>query len=158
MASSDRLQEAFLASASEVLEAMFFVEVLGESTDTGAADPDVVSAELAFRGVPSGRFGVQTPLSTGRLMASNFLGEEEQKITAAEIEQVVCELTNMICGSVLSRIEAEQRFELLHPEIVPPGAAPLASEAIRSSFELEEGAITLWMTIDAAAAPAVSAA
>lgn len=148
MAPSDQLQKAFLASTSEVLEAMFFVEVLGENAGTETAD--LVLAELAFRGTPSGRFGVQVPMRTGRLMASNFLGKGEEEITEAEIEQVVCELTNMICGSVLSRIEAGARFELLHPAITPAGIGTPPPEAANSIFELEEGAIIVWMTIDEA--------
>jgi hypothetical protein len=54
----------------------------------------------------------------------------------------------MICGSVLSRIEAGERFELLHPAITPSGIGALPAEAASSTFELEEGAIIVWMTID----------
>jgi CheY-specific phosphatase CheX len=155
MAPNDQLQQVFFESASEVLETMCFVGVLGEQAEPAAAD--LISAELVFNGKPSGRFGVQVPPSTGRLIAANFLGKEAEDITDAEIEQVVGELANMICGSVLSRIEAGARFELLHPVIVPPGQGTPHPEAVTNVLELEEGAMILWMIVQDTI-PACSAA
>lgn len=146
MASNDQLQQIFLQSAGEVIETMCFVAVLGE--DAGPATADLISAELVFNGSPAGRFGVRVPPSTGRLIASNFLGKDAEDITAAEVEQVVGELANMICGSVLSRLEAGARFELLHPVIVPAGESTPHPEAIEYALELQEGKITLWMAIE----------
>jgi CheY-specific phosphatase CheX len=145
MAPNDRLHEIFLESASEVLETMCFVGVLGENTEPEVSD--LISAELVFNGVPSGHFGVQVPSSTGRLIASNFLGKEAEDITEAEVEQVVGELANMICGSVLSRVEAGARFELLHPVIVPAGEGTPHPAAVQYTLELEEGVMILWMAI-----------
>jgi CheY-specific phosphatase CheX len=155
MAPNDELQQVFLESASEVLETMCFVGVLGEQAEPAGAD--LISAELAFNGKPSGRFGVQVPSSTGRLIASNFLGKDPEEITEAEIDQVVGELANMICGSVLSRVEAGSRFELLHPVIMPPGQGISNPEAVTNILELEEGSIVLWMIIQDTV-PACSAA
>jgi CheY-specific phosphatase CheX len=154
MAPSDQLEKVFIESASEVLETMFFVGVLGENTES--ATPDPVSAELIFNGEPSGRFGVRVPSPTGRLIAANFLGKEEEAVSGTEIEQVICELTNMICGSVLSRIEAGARFQLLHPEITRVGADTCHPKAASLSLQLEGGLINLWMAFEAIA-PAAKA-
>lgn len=142
MVPSDQLQRVFLESASEVLETMCFVAVLGDQKE--AVHADLVSAELTFKGDPSGRFGVQVPAATGSIIASNFLGKEAEDVTGAEVEQVVGELANMICGSVLSRIEGAARFELSHPVIVPAGESTPYPQAIRSTLELEEGFINIW--------------
>ena len=146
MVRSDQLQQIFIESASEVLETMFFVGALGESSEPPVA-ADLVSAELIFNGAPSGRFGVQMPPLTAKLIASNFLGKEAEDITEAEPGQVTGELANMICGSVLSRVEASARFELLHPVILPPGQGSPHPGAINSILELEEGVMVLWMSI-----------
>lgn len=143
MVPNDQLRQVLAESAAEVLETMCFIGVLG--ADAAPVPTDLISAELIFNGHPSGRFRVQVPPPTGRLLASNFLGKEAEETTDAEIEQVVGELTNMICGSVLSRIEAGARFELLHPVIIPPVQALPLPEAISSNLELEEGSIVLWL-------------
>ena len=50
--------------------------------------------------------------------------------TEAQIGQVVCELTNMLCGSVLSRIEKDTLFDLSSPRLTGEtrwGTKPIAS-------------------------------
>jgi Chemotaxis phosphatase CheX len=142
------VQQIFLESASEVLETMFFTGVAEEDSEEGCGD-SLMCAELAFRGSPSGRFGVRTPVATGRLVAASFLGLEAAEVSEAQIGDVVCELANMFCGSVLSRLEAGARFELMHPEIderrtdwreIP--------EAVGHTFGLEEGTVTVWMAVN----------
>lgn len=145
MVPNDQLGEIFLQSASEVLETMCFVGVLGENPEVPDLDP--ISAELAFHGNPSGHFGVQLSPETGKLVASNFLGKDPGELTGADVEQVVGELANMICGSVLSRLEAGARFELGHPAILRPGEATPRTNVIQYRFDLEEGCIILWMHV-----------
>lgn len=136
------LQQVFFESAAEVLETMCFMGVLGQSA--ALEHGELVSAEVSFHGTPSGLFGVQVSTSTAKLIASNFLGQEAEAITEAQGEQVMGELANMICGSVLSRAEAGARFELSHPVIGQPGAGR-PPEAIHYTLELEEGFIVLWI-------------
>jgi CheY-specific phosphatase CheX len=139
------IQKIFLESASEVLETMFFTGI----EDENASDADItkVSAELGFNGHPSGKFGVQVPLETGRLIAANFLGSEE--ITDAQVAEVVGELSNMLCGSVLSRLEAGARFELFHPEIDLGNLSwHERPEAVGCTFGLGEGTITMWIVLN----------
>jgi CheY-specific phosphatase CheX len=141
------LQQIFLESAGEVLETMFFTGVVEEdSKESGVA---MVSAELAFLGTLSGRFGVRVPHSTGRQIASSFLGLDESELAEEQIGEVVCELTNMVCGSVLSRVEAGARFELKHPEVDPQNTDwRRHKDAVGSTFGLEEGTVTIWMTLE----------
>jgi CheY-specific phosphatase CheX len=141
------LQQIFLESAGEVLETMFFTGVVDEES-TEESD-SLVAAELTFHGSPSGRFGVRVPYSTGRQIASSFLGLEEDELSEEQIGDVVCELTNMVCGSVLSRVEAGARFELMHPEVDARNSDwRKYKDAVGSTFGLEEGTITIWMTLE----------
>jgi CheY-specific phosphatase CheX len=142
------LREIFLESASEVLETMFFTGVAEEDSEETAER--FLCAELTFHGSPSGRFGVRTPLTTGRSIAANFLGRDEAEVSDAQAGEVICELTNMFCGSVLSRIEAAARFELMHPELYSASKDwRLYPDVIGYTFGLEEGTMTLWMALEA---------
>ncbi|MDQ2842085.1 MAG: chemotaxis protein CheX [Acidobacteriota bacterium] len=141
------LQQIFLESVGEVLETMFFTGVVEE--DSNEESDSLVSAELTFHGNRSGRFGVRVPHTTGRQITSSFLGLEEDELSEEQIGEVVCELTNMICGSVLSRVETGARFELMHPEVDPRnGDWRKYKDATGSTFGLEEGTITVWMTLE----------
>ena len=140
-------RQVFLEATSEVLETMFFTGVVEENAEeTGET---LISAELIFHGQPSGRFGVRVPCSTGRLIAASFLGLDEAEVSSEKIGEVVCELTNMICGSVLSRMEAGARFELMHPEVDPLNTDWREHPEVTGyTFGLEEGALTLWMAVE----------
>ena len=134
------LDQLLSASASEVLETMFFTGVLGESTDI----PDnPVSTRLNFRGTPSGSFGLALSRESSRQIAADFLAEEAQTVSQEQVNEVICELTNMLCGSLLSRIETEASFELTHPEL---SAVPDHVEYSRN-FELENGTLGVWLSL-----------
>jgi hypothetical protein len=128
------------ASASEVLETMFFTGVLGE-TENLPANP--ITARLNFRGTPSGSFGLSLSQDSSRQIAAGFLAEDEREISQAQVDEVVCELTNMLCGSLLSRIESEAAFELSHPELAPIPDNPEYSR----NFEIENGTLGVWLTL-----------
>lgn len=141
------VQRVFLESASEVLETMFFTGVADENKVEDAAS--LICAQLAFHGSPAGRFGVRMPTQTARLIAASFLGLDESEVDDHQVADVVCELTNMFCGSVLSRVEAGARFELMHPEINSSNCDWREwPNAIGCTLGIEEGTVTLWMTMD----------
>jgi len=123
------------------METMFFSFVLGD----GLAPPEPsMSARLDFHGEPSGSFGVAVAIDSSRQIAAGFLAQEADEISQNQIEDVVCELANMICGSVLSRLESDRAFELGHPELAP---FPLAPERWYS-FELDNGILGVWLTLN----------
>ncbi len=128
-------------AAAQVLETMFFTSILGER-DAPPENP-AVDARVSFRGAPSGRFGVRLSGDAARSIAGNFLGaEDESELTAAQIDEVVCEMANMICGAVLSRIESDSSFDIAKPELAPAGGA------LMQSFELDNGALMVSLTLD----------
>jgi CheY-specific phosphatase CheX len=136
------LQPAF----TEVLETMFFTSVL--DTCTGSRVPagtPAMSSRLTFRGDPSGVFEIGITEGAARSLAANFLGEEEQELSETRAGDVVCELANMLCGSVLSRIGENFTFELSHPEIV---GSELETPDTSLCFELPEGHLAVAIRFD----------
>lgn len=144
------LCEALTDSAAEVLESMFFTSPAGDAAPEAASGGPWISAALSFRGNPSGRFGVDVRLDTGRRIAASFLGQEEDALTETQAGEVVCELANMICGSVLSRLERESRFELSQPKIGLAGASRPDTPGARRVVELEEGPLAIWLELEEA--------
>ena len=56
----------------------------------------------------------------------------------------------MLCGSVLSRLEKDSRFELASPAIDPPEAGCPECPTARCVFELEEGSLAVWLELEPA--------
>ena len=117
----DLIREALQESVNEVLERMFFVETLGEAADP-AEDPQAneIAVGLSFQGEPSGSFLLRLTGAAARQIAADFLGIDEAEVSDTQTSDVVRELANMICGSVLSRVESAATFRLAAPRIVPP--------------------------------------
>jgi CheY-specific phosphatase CheX len=123
----NEIQTALAAAVEEVLETMCFTTVLASSE--GAIPPEgggtpAITVELRFEGSPSGGFCVSVPMKLARVVSAGFLGREEAEVSDSQAGEVVCELANMICGLVLSRLESKATFQITHPELTPcePGA------------------------------------
>ena len=110
------LDKALSDSAEEVLETMFFATVIGEASPAELIHPASAAARLVFHGKPSGIFTVAACPVAARSLAAAFLALDEDEVSQERAAEVVCELANMICGSVLSRLEPDELFELEHPE------------------------------------------
>ena len=146
---SYELDHLLRQSVDEVLETMFFIREF----DPAGQSPDEsqVMALMDFEGSPSGSLRVSVNGKAARSIAADFLGEEEQTISQQQIEEVICELTNMICGSVLSKVEATALFHLSTPEIVrqPQNPEKPLETAIRSTARVAQSAITVAMYSEA---------
>ncbi len=134
--------QALSGASRDVLETMFFTEVLGEKA--GLASPDGapgLEAHLRFEGQRSGEFRLRIAPAAARSVAGNFLGaEDEAGMPDSQVKDAICELANMICGSALSRLAADLAFELSHPELVTgEGGVNEWSETAARTFELENG-------------------
>ena len=118
----NEIQTALASAVEEVLETMCFASVLtsaaGVSPPEGGGTP-TITVQLRFEGSPSGGFRVSVPMKLARVIGAGFLGREESEISDSQAEEVVCELANMICGSVLSRLESKATFQITHPEPTP---------------------------------------
>lgn len=149
---SERNFDRLLAETVDVvLETMFFSAPLGPAEpETGGA---ALEARLAFRGIPSGILAVRLSEPGARLLAAGFLGEDEERLTDEQLGQVVCELTNMLCGSLVSKLESEVHFNLAPPvlvtaQCVPASIAELPPTACQS-FALDIGNLTVTLRLEA---------
>jgi CheY-specific phosphatase CheX len=114
----DGIQAVLIEAATEVLEKMFFLTVV--SVEGPPEDDGSIVIEVAFQGSPPGRLWVRlSSEATAISIAANFLGEDRSAISRRQIAEVSGELSNMICGALLSRIESAATFSLGTPEMVP---------------------------------------
>ena len=136
-------------TVDEVLETMFFCFPLGPAEkETG---PDVFRALLPFRGQPSGTLEVCLSEASARMLAAGFLGEDEEALTDAQPGEVVCELANMLCGSLVSRLESDRHFDLGSPVLLPAGFAATPYPAVASqTFQLENGILSVTLSLEPA--------
>jgi CheY-specific phosphatase CheX len=142
---------------SEVLDAMYFTTVNGTELQGAATEPEDVEPpeaekplaySLNFAGDISGRFGLSLKQETAHALAANFLGEEVEDISSKEIHEVVGELTNMFCGSVMSRVEGENKFVLSHPEAVSVQPYTASDDVLVSKLDTDGGVITVWVVVE----------
>jgi len=143
------IAEALTAAAGDVLETMFFSPVIGEATPETSHSEPAIMASLRFSGGRSGSFAVRVSAGAADTIAANFLGEETDAPEPGQVRDVVCELANMICGSVLSRLDREAHFDLQHPELMETCSEPPPGSVCRF-FELQEGQVALCLQLDSA--------
>ena len=137
----DALQEA----VHEVLETMFFVRELEDGAELSAA-PDL-AAQLNFEGDPGGCLTLILAGHAARAVAADFLGAEEDDLSDLQVEEVACELANMICGSVLSRTESETRFCLSSPHVVAVDQIEFPPKESVHAVGLDRGALTVHLVL-----------
>ena len=138
---------------SEVLDAMYFTTLLDpvslQQVPEVAQDPGAPLAfRLRFAGDVSGQFGICLELAAARSLAAKFLGEQDSSISSIEVGEVAGELANMLCGSVMSRVEGEHKFVLSHPEASVPPRFPSVDDMFVCRLETDCGAITVWIAIE----------
>lgn len=136
------IRQALRDSVTEVLEKMFFVEMLRELPDgaAGESPAEEIAAGLTFEGERSGAFLLRLTTVAARQIAADFLGIDEPEVSDTQTSDVVRELANMICGSVLSRLESAATFRLAEPRIVPPSKEIAGNPAyIHYAAELPNG-------------------
>lgn len=135
---------------SAVLENMFFasvVDVVPEQSAPSLSD-EAYTFGLRFSEDYCGSFGLQVDTKTAAFFAASFLGEDESDLTVESVKEVVGELANMLCGSVMSRANSKRKLVLSHPE--PLESAPLAEAQDFYVVKLETdcGAVTTWISME----------
>ncbi len=136
---------ALSSSVADVLERMFFLEVLGEAAEP-PAEAETVAVQIAFDGEPQGTFQMRLARPAANAVAADFLGEDPESLSAQQSAEVTLELANMICGAVLSRIESSATFRLGSPQIVT-GEAGKNGQAEETRYTVETGSGTLTAAI-----------
>jgi CheY-specific phosphatase CheX len=140
------MRQALRTAVDEVLERMFFAETLGEcaACDAECASGEKLAVSLTFAGEPSGFLLLHMSAMAARQIAADFLGADEASVSALQTSEVVCELANMICGSVLSRVESATTFQLGAPHVVATSVEAMAnSGGTRYCVQLTNGRLAV---------------
>jgi hypothetical protein len=142
--------EAVLATAvdalQEVLGTMFFSDAVPVEC-RHAAENDWISARVSFSGVPAGEMRLLLSANLAAVFAAAFLGIDESEVTGESSNQVICELANMVCGAILSRLHPDSLVALSAPELAPvdfdrPGG-------VHQCFAIPEGTLAIDLSSDA---------
>jgi CheY-specific phosphatase CheX len=141
-------EPALRESTVEVLEKMFFISDVGEPVPESDSAAPEIAARLTFDGSLPGWLALRMSKMAARSIAADFLGEEVETLTDRQAEEMVCELANMICGSVLSRTESETTFHLSSPLVVPLADCVEPQDAVVHRVALTGGALTIFMKAD----------
>ncbi len=136
-------------AASEVLGMMFFTDVMNGNV-VGDPPDKPVTVKVEFQGSSSGMLHMSMPRETAEALTANFLGLLVGEVPSEEqMNDVVNELGNMVCGSFLSRHESEELFDLSKPEILAAAAElPAQVATVHRSLELDNGKMVLALSWD----------
>ena len=141
------IHDALKQAVHEVLETMFFVRQIDDSVGPAASPESDLFVQLHFEGSPGGQLTLSLGRDAARAIAADFLGSEEDELSGRQVEEVACELANMICGSVLSRTESETRFCLSSPFIIPANRATFSPEESMHAVGIDHGALTVYLIL-----------
>jgi len=145
------IRDALADSVREVLEKMCFLDLSAPAAEQGTAARRF-AAQLAFDGDPPGLFRLDLDEDAARLASAGFLGEDPAELAAEQIQEVVCELANMVCGSILSRIESSAVFRLAKPE---PTRDPLPCSSTADATILCDGPLRVEIRMERPVCPEI---
>ena len=149
----ENLDTAVISVVSEVFETMFFMVVDPPGDTEGihppggirsnhsgelveASLPNFLVSEIGFRGKASGKITLFLPRALAQKMASNFMGLEETEVSESQILDVAGELTNMISGNLLSRVDRKTNYQ-----ITLPRAGKISDREMRDGLQGSEGTL-----------------
>jgi len=134
--------------ASEVLEAMFFTEAeltACEHAWLGKAR----CAQIRFGGSHFGEMQLGVSAEAAEPIAASFLGLDPMELTDAQRGQVIEELSNILCGAILSKLWPESKLALSSPKLSVwqewPDGGPL-----HHCFAIPEGLLGISIRLTAA--------
>ena len=133
---------------ADVLETMFFAEAVAAGC-SHAWLADALSARIRFAGSHSGEMRLAISSGAADSLAAGFLGIEALELTEALRDQVLLELTNILCGALASHLWPDSKLALNSPERTDGGEAT-GPETLHacfelSGFELPEGLLCIWI-------------
>jgi len=86
--------------------------------------------------------------AAARTIAADFLAAAEAEPTAAQIDDVICEMANMICGAALSRLETAIRLGT--PRVLPGTEADCLPVSAVRSVDIGIGTVTVQFEFESA--------
>jgi CheY-specific phosphatase CheX len=117
-------EQVLTDAARSVLEMMFFAETEPGSPAVGAGE---LRIRICFDGRCRGGLTIEMPEKCARAMAASFEGVPAAEALPEEaVHHVAAELSNMICGAALARLDPNGLFNLRVPlvtQVPAEGAA-----------------------------------
>ncbi len=114
------LNDALLAGAKEIFETMIFMD-LEESTDPEQKmEEDTLLGSITFTGTLEGCLTICCSSSCAKTIALNMLGmDSTEEINGEDINDAIGEVTNLVMGSVKSRLaDSVGNLEVSIPTVV----------------------------------------
>ena len=100
------LNDTLLAGVKEVFETMIFMDVRGSDEQDQHPKGNTLLGSITFTGDMEGCLGICCSVSGAKAIAQNMLGlTEAEDLSEEEITDAIGEVTNMVMGSVKSRIQ-----------------------------------------------------
>jgi len=127
-----------------VVETMFFTSVVGDDEVPEVGGAAALATKVDFEGSPTGSFRLRLHEPAARAMAGLFLSVDDAELSEEQIRGVMGELTNMVAGAALSRLDPEAKFRLESPEPLTETQAPEGTRTASCALPLECG----WMHVD----------
>jgi CheY-specific phosphatase CheX len=146
MVTPAELTASIAAAAGSVLETMFFAEAEPGPSVSEEQRHQMIAVRIGFDGGLRGEFRIGFEPHLARALAAAFLGIDESEVADEEVNQVICETANMICGAALSRIESDEHMRLEMPALTDNTAE--CAEFLQACFVTPEGAICTGVRIE----------
>jgi len=143
------MEQVLVRATADVLEKMFFTGFAADLDGMPEAGAQI-AVTLAFDGELRGRLTLAISAGAARTLAADFLGvdaDDGAEPDAAQVNEVVCELANMICGDTLSAVE-KGTLRLSVPAIVPACDFVPPASGCRRSFDLGSGWLTVALALE----------
>jgi hypothetical protein len=133
---------------AEVMEAMFFTDAelaACEHAWLGLAR----CARIRFEGSHFGEMLLGVSTEAAEPIAASFLGLDPMELTDAQRGQVIQELSNILCGAILSKLWPESKLALSSPELTLWQEWPNGG-ALHHCFAIPEGKLGISIRLTAA--------
>jgi len=143
--------EIIRLTTAEVLETMFFTEAEPAACEH-AWLPSAPCARVRFEGSHFGEMLLAVSAEAADPIAASFLGLDPMELTDPQRGQMIQELTNILCGAMLSKLWPESRLAIGSPELMPwPDWS--GNGALHRCFATPEGMLAISIRLLAASRP-----
>lgn len=111
---------ALLEGVKEVFETMIFMDIEESSEAEDKIENDSLLGSITFQGEIEGCLGIRCGMPCARTIAANMLGMDPgEEISQPEICDAIGEVSNMVLGSIKSRIqESAGELQVSIPTVV----------------------------------------
>lgn len=137
---SAELERALTEAVAETLELMCFAGVYGPCADEPADDSFCTA--VRFHGDAEGMVRLRLDTPAAAELAAAFLGTDPAEISPDNIGAVAVELTNMVCGAMLSQVRESGNFHLDQP-VVDNRCTTCGQGAVSRGYDIGTGRVWL---------------